>query len=334
MVEGVFFKKKQMLLTILKILTTLLTAGLAVFAVTTDFTDKETKKLKPAGRWYIGFFLLSVALSFTFDSMSDNEKDNQFRKLLGTETQDLNSVQKIFDQVNSITAPVAPIQIVFRIRYPLKNAILKGETGAAYYSTGQKVGDGFGDWVPIVQEYDDRNNHHHVLFGSVDDDLLNPAMLRDSFFKSYISTFEIYLDSGIQKPAVKYCTFYNYCGKMYDNLFYEKRDSCLIRETTITCNNTVYNSGEIVNLQKLVDSCYLRAVFGQGGRTRFSLNFRRAGRQDIDIESCILEPFVRINYWKNFSLQIDMENKQAKVKPQELGTLLSRSILIMKLKSD
>jgi len=62
----------------LKILTTLITTFLAILAVTTDFTDKD-KNLKPAGKWYIGIFLLSVALNVLFDNLSDQEKDQKTR---------------------------------------------------------------------------------------------------------------------------------------------------------------------------------------------------------------------------------------------------------------
>src|SRR5579863_1018447 len=61
----------------LKILVTMVTAGLAIFAVTTDFTDKDRKTLKPAGRWYIGIFILSVGLSFLLDTLSDRERDQK-----------------------------------------------------------------------------------------------------------------------------------------------------------------------------------------------------------------------------------------------------------------
>jgi len=69
-----------MLLDILKILTTLITAGLAVFAVSTDFTDKDTKKLKPAGRWYIAIFLASVGLTYLFDKLSDKQEETETKE--------------------------------------------------------------------------------------------------------------------------------------------------------------------------------------------------------------------------------------------------------------
>jgi hypothetical protein len=321
-----------MWLTVVKILTTLITAGLAVFAVNTDFTDKETKKLKPAGKRYIGFFLFSVALSFIFDSFSEKQKAEQFNNLLKTESENLNSVQQIFNQVNSITAPLAPIQIVFRVKYPLKKAILENESGIKYFVTGQAIGDGTGDWVPIVEEYDDVNDRHVTSCGLMDDDMINQDVLKKWFHKTYIETFSFYTDSLMRNASVDYCDATNYCGKKYDNIYYEKSDSCLIRETTITCNAIYHNSTQILSLKDLVNASYIHAEFGQGGKNRFDLIFKKIGKQEVSFNTCFLEPYIVIKYGKNFSLHIDNSDEKIKVFPQQFGVRLSHSKFNMKLK--
>lgn len=68
------------MLTWLKILTTLITTALSVFAVTSDFKDPKSKKLKVAGYIYISIFILLSALNFILEKRESIENEESTQK--------------------------------------------------------------------------------------------------------------------------------------------------------------------------------------------------------------------------------------------------------------
>ncbi len=429
-----------MLLDTLKILATLITAGLAVFAVTTDFKDKKTKKLRVSGKWYIVLFLISVLLSYLFDKLSDTKKDketkdnfsntiksirdstdkllkttkdsldNQFIKIsdltrninenlnrtssnmqfqfnqtneiqrnigslinkvkettqktneltektntelkgsisimsnLAIEQQksidelqnismlsskNLNAINQVFNQVNAITAPLAPIQFVFRIKYKLKNALFSNQELERYYKTIEinrntlttKVEVKFPElssWLTGYKHDLSTTGNINWLYNAITQDNKSDfKKFNTDFFKHYSFYFKFYTDSLLEKLSLFYCYDEGYkCETTYDEVFISVKDSSLIREISVTYKNLSINPLQLKSINDLIThGGYLEAEFMQFGEKKYTIKSNSGNYiRRIEFGNISFEPFVIIKYGKDYSLSVRLPENLMQVK--------------------
>lgn len=390
----------------LKILTTLITTGLAIFSVTTDFTEKDTKKLKPAGKWYIAIFLISVGVSFLFDKLSDDEKaeaakknftntittirdstdtllrrtkdslDFQFNRIsqisnqidhhlaqtsknmetqfeqtnsnqksikdltgkiktttentvkdLGTaitslsniDTQQrkslssltdisnqsetsLKSINSLFNEVKSLTEPLSPLELVFKVRYKLNKPI------TLYTGTTSEL-DLFNEQNP------------NLLPGAT---LLNSKDFLQTFYKNFYVGFQFFSDETFTKRIIQYSS----PKEKTIRLSYLDKDTTITRTVSVAVDNVSNNPEHLKNIEELIIKSLLQIEAYQGGSSNFLLyyksyrqneNFKKYEYKDnLKIESITVEPAFELRTNQNYSKPYFLNGTIISEKPQTI----------------
>jgi hypothetical protein len=238
------------------------------------------------------------------------------------ESSNLQKSDKLFDELSAVSAPLTPVQFVFRIKYSLKKALfrplpisrLKENGGWWNPVTREKLGDG--DWIHWLGK---------DFFQSDPDELLDKKKLQDEFYKNYSLKFSFKSEYQSQKFLLSYCEN-NHCGETSDNVYYQMTDSSLIREIVIT-STQVINPNHLKSTRELFNLGFLSAFFFQRGPESYQLRFQYMGddkkwqkyERELSFTKIQFEPYVEIRYGVGFSLSHKLQDRNVLMNLPQYG---------------